>query len=75
MPSPMIRRLNLITSFRERLNDLPPNSTELSWGNSVYTIKFDDRVRKTYGQRYSFFLKDAVDDVPEYVVHWEEFER
>ncbi|KAG8884850.1 mRNA cap guanine-N7 methyltransferase [Tulasnella sp. 331] len=59
----------------ERLDEIPADATDLSWGNSVYTVRFDDRVRKTYGQRYSFFLKDAVDDVPEYVVHWEEFEK
>ncbi|KAG9010496.1 mRNA cap guanine-N7 methyltransferase [Tulasnella sp. JGI-2019a] len=59
----------------EHLNRIPADATDLSWGNTVYTVRFDDRIRKTYGQRYSFFLKDAVDDVPEYVVHWEEFEK
>jgi len=59
----------------ERLNDVPPDSAELSWGNNVYKITFNDRTRKQYGQRYSFYLKDAVEDVPEFVVHWDEFER
>ncbi|KAG8913073.1 mRNA cap guanine-N7 methyltransferase [Tulasnella sp. 408] len=58
----------------ERLDELPPDATDLSWGNSVYSIRFDNRIKTTYGQRYSFFLKDAVDDVPEYVVHWNNFE-
>ncbi|KAG8904073.1 phosphatidylinositol-4- kinase [Tulasnella sp. 403] len=59
----------------QHLAELPPNATDLSWGNGVYTIRFDNRTRSTYGQRYSFFLKDAVDNVPEYVVHWPEFEK
>lgn len=58
----------------ERLDELPPDATDLSWGNNVYSIRFDNRIKRTYGQRYSFFLKDAVDDVPEYVVHWNNFE-
>jgi mRNA (guanine-N7-)-methyltransferase len=59
-----------------RLDALPADSAELSFGNSVYRIKFDDREnRPIYGHRYSFFLRDAVDDVPEYVVHWEPFIR
>ncbi|VDB99979.1 unnamed protein product, partial [Peniophora sp. CBMAI 1063] len=28
-----------------------------------------------YGHRYRFFLKDAVEDVPEYVVQWGPFVR
>ena len=57
-----------------RLDGLPPDTAELMFGNSVYHIKFDQRDSKPiYGHRYSFFLHDAVDDVPEYVVHWEPF--
>ncbi|KAG8966861.1 mRNA cap guanine-N7 methyltransferase [Tulasnella sp. 419] len=57
----------------ERLDAIPSEAEELSFGNSIYTIKFDSRQKTTYGQRYSFFLKDAVEDVPEYVVHWDNF--
>ncbi|KAH9932160.1 guanine-N(7)-methyltransferase [Amylocystis lapponica] len=60
----------------DRLDSLPPNAEDLSWGNNVYTIRFEDRTqRPTFGHRYWFFLKDAVDDVPEYVVHWDNFVR
>ena len=53
---------------------MPPNAEELSWGNEVYKIRFEDRVnRPIFGHRYWFYLKDAVDDVPEYVVHWDNF--
>ncbi|KZT44117.1 guanine-N(7)-methyltransferase [Sistotremastrum suecicum HHB10207 ss-3] len=57
----------------ERLKGLPSDAEELSFGNAVYKIQFDNRDIQTYGQRYSFFLKDAVEDVPEYVVHWDNF--
>ncbi|TCD62621.1 mRNA cap guanine-N7 methyltransferase [Steccherinum ochraceum] len=58
----------------DNLEALPSNASELSFGNSVYKIRFDQRShRGVYGHRYWFFLKDAVDDVPEYIVHWDHF--
>ncbi|CAE6515549.1 unnamed protein product [Rhizoctonia solani] len=55
-----------------RLNQLPDGET--SFGNSVYSIRFDSKQEQPlYGHRYWFYLKDAVEDVPEYVVRWEEF--
>ncbi|KAJ8455074.1 hypothetical protein ONZ51_g12655 [Trametes cubensis] len=58
----------------EQLDALPPDSKELSWGNNVYRIRFEERdSRPIFGHRYWFYLQDAVDDVPEYVVHWENF--
>jgi mRNA (guanine-N7-)-methyltransferase len=65
----------VVTYFynRSRLNKLPGD--ELSFGNSVYSIRFDSKQEQPlYGHRYWFYLKDAVEDVPEYVVRWEEFE-
>ncbi|KAH8102839.1 guanine-N(7)-methyltransferase [Cristinia sonorae] len=60
----------------ESLDALPPNAEDLSFGNNVYKIRFDERThRGLYGHRYWFYLKDAVDDVPEYVVHWDPFVR
>jgi len=57
-----------------RLDALPSDAKELTWGNSVYKIRFEDRDnRPLYGHRYWFYLQDAVDDVPEYVVHWAPF--
>ena len=59
---------------RDQLDALPPNTEDLTWGNEVYKIRFEDRAsRPVFGHRYWFYLKDAVDDVPEYVVHWENF--
>ncbi|THH19669.1 hypothetical protein EUX98_g8726 [Antrodiella citrinella] len=64
----------MLQNLLERLNGIPANASELSFGNDVYTIRFDERVHHgVYGHRYSFYLKDAVDDVPEYVVHWDHF--
>ena len=42
----------------------------------MYKIRFEERKTRVqpFGHRYWFYLKDAVEDVPEYVVHWEHFE-
>jgi mRNA (guanine-N7-)-methyltransferase len=54
--------------------DAIPEGQPLRWGNSVYNIEFESREnRPVFGHRYRFFLRDAVDDVPEYVVHWKNF--
>lgn len=40
----------------------------------MYRIKFEEKEKRpVFGHRYRFYLKDAVDDVPEYVVHWDNF--
>ncbi|TPX10242.1 uncharacterized protein E0L32_001439 [Thyridium curvatum] len=50
-----------------------------SWGNSIYRVRFpgetpDDGVfRPPYGWKYNFFLNEAVEEVPEYVVPWHAF--
>ncbi|KAK4053654.1 mRNA cap guanine-N7 methyltransferase [Microbotryomycetes sp. JL201] len=50
------------------------DSDNLAFGNSVYGIKFDHCVWDSpFGHRYTFFLQDAVEEVPEYVVYWDEF--
>ncbi|KIJ17357.1 hypothetical protein PAXINDRAFT_168048 [Paxillus involutus ATCC 200175] len=58
----------------ERLDALPLSAADLSFGNSVYRIRFEDRQsRPLFGHRYHFFLRDAVEDVPEYIVDWDNF--
>ncbi|GJE97968.1 mRNA cap guanine-N7 methyltransferase [Phanerochaete sordida] len=58
----------------ERLDAIPEDAKELEFGNKVYKIRFEQRdERPLYGHRYWFYLKDAVEDVPEYVVHWDNF--
>ncbi|KAL2161976.1 hypothetical protein VTH06DRAFT_7761 [Thermothelomyces fergusii] len=50
-----------------------------SWGNSIYRVRFpgptpaDGVFRPPFGWKYSFFLDEAVEEVPEYVVPWEAF--
>lgn len=51
----------------------------LEWGNGVYRVRFPDKTpedgvfRPPFGWKYSFFLHEAVEEVPEYVVPWEAF--
>jgi mRNA (guanine-N7-)-methyltransferase len=57
-----------------KLNDLPEDDEGLSFGNSCYRVQFTERRHKgVYGHQYSFFLQDAVEDVPEYLVEWNNF--
>jgi mRNA (guanine-N7-)-methyltransferase len=57
-----------------RLDQVPADAPSLSFGNSVYSIKFETRESSPiFGHRYSFFLQDAVEDVPEYIVRWDHF--
>jgi SAM-dependent methyltransferase len=55
---------------------------ETKWGNSLYSVTFPDltcynKENNTFihpfGNVYNYFLKDAVEDVPEYVVPFEKF--
>ena len=54
------------------------------FGNSLYRVSFptnagsrelpkDGAWRPAWGWKYSFFLEESVEDVPEYVVPWEQF--
>ncbi|GAA5978699.1 hypothetical protein JCM10908_004451 [Rhodotorula pacifica] len=57
----------------EHLDAADPENP-LVFGNSVYSVKFDAREHDSvYGHRYTFYLQDAVEEVPEYVVYWDNF--
>jgi mRNA (guanine-N7-)-methyltransferase len=49
------------------------------WGNSLYRVRFpgatpeDGVFRPPFGWRYSYFMEEAVEEIPEYVVPWEAF--
>ncbi|KAI0010409.1 mRNA capping enzyme [Xylariaceae sp. FL0662B] len=49
------------------------------WGNGLYRVRFpgktpeDGIFRPPFGWKYNFFLDEAVEEVPEYVVPWEAF--
>jgi mRNA (guanine-N7-)-methyltransferase len=43
----------------------------LEFGNSVYRVRFDQKAEcPRFGWRYTFFLRDAVAGVPEFMVHF-----
>ncbi|KAI5479278.1 mRNA (guanine-N7-)-methyltransferase [Pseudohyphozyma bogoriensis] len=57
-----------------RLEEIPEEQEVLEFGNAVYRVQFDERDNTPrYGHRYTFFLQDAVEEVPEYIVYWENF--
>lgn len=56
--------------------------TSVSWGNSIYNVTFPDlegydfekkKFKTPFGNVYNYYLQDAVDNVPEYVVPFETF--
>ncbi|KAG0147205.1 hypothetical protein CROQUDRAFT_656311 [Cronartium quercuum f. sp. fusiforme G11] len=50
------------------------NGSSTAWGNPVYEVRFQAlQPRPVFGYKYNFYLKDAVEHVPEYVVFWEPF--
>lgn len=59
--------------------DTPITQNGIEWGNSIYRVKFPSKVpvegvfRPSYGWKYFFFLEEAVEEIPEYVVPWEAF--
>lgn len=59
----------------------PPQSEEIIWGNTLYKVSFPKPPPPPhalfrplpFGWKYFFYLEEAVDLVPEYVVPWEAF--
>ncbi|KAG0365368.1 mRNA cap guanine-N7 methyltransferase [Mortierella sp. AD032] len=48
----------------------------LQIGNSIYSIRFERRDKfDTFGSKYWFHLEDAIDDCPEYLVHFPTFQK
>ncbi|CAK7223016.1 mRNA cap guanine-N7 methyltransferase [Sporothrix curviconia] len=56
-----------------------PAKETAEWGNSIYRVRFpgdtpaDGIFRPPFGWKYNFFLNEAVEEVPEYVVPWHAF--
>lgn len=50
---------------------------QLSWGNSIYRIELASKppaeLKPAYGHEYTFYLEDAVGNVPEYIVPFPSF--
>ncbi|KAI7828789.1 guanine-N(7)-methyltransferase domain-containing protein [Gamsiella multidivaricata] len=48
----------------------------LQIGNSIYSIRFERRdIFDKFGAKYWFHLEDAIDDCPEYLVHFPTFQK
>lgn len=46
--------------------------TATSFGNQIYQIEFQELPKDVgFGQKYTFFLQDAVENVPEFLVDWD----
>ena len=58
------------------VSDLPETP---EWGNKIYRVRFpgdtpeDGIFRPPFGWKYSYFMEEAVEEIPEYVVPWEAF--
>ncbi|GAA5833883.1 hypothetical protein JCM11251_005998 [Rhodosporidiobolus azoricus] len=66
-----------LTAYSHNPDPSSDPSEGLAFGNSIYRVQFDSREPpeegSPYGHRYTFFLQDAVEEVPEYVVYWDNF--
>ncbi|KAI5778062.1 mRNA capping enzyme-domain-containing protein [Geopyxis carbonaria] len=64
-----------------QVRDVPEGAEhgKQEWGNAIYRVKFtapppkSGVFRPSWGWQYNFFLEEAVEEVPEYVVPWEAF--
>lgn len=67
--------------IRFKLNKIPDTVEKPSWGNSIYKVTFPNNAYQknnnefpsAFGQMYTFWLEDAIDNVPEYVIPFESF--
>lgn len=65
----------------QKTNEISPPEIPavVEWGNSIYRVRFsgpapkDGMFRPPFGWKYSYFMEEAVEEIPEYVVPWEAF--
>lgn len=65
--------------IRYKLSKFDKEVEKPGWGNSIYKVSFENNEYQQngnefpspYGQMYTFWLEDAIDNVPEYVVPFE----
>ncbi|KAB8234888.1 mRNA (guanine-N7)-methyltransferase [Aspergillus alliaceus] len=59
--------------------EVEEDDNKIEWGNSIYRVKFpgdtpeDGVFRPPFGWKYSYYMEEAVEEIPEYVVPWEAF--
>ncbi|PYH92713.1 guanine-N(7)-methyltransferase [Aspergillus ellipticus CBS 707.79] len=83
--SAQVAEVNAKRKNREVTKDVEPEDGEVEedakveWGNSIYRVRFpgetpeDGIFRPPFGWKYSYFMEEAVGEIPEYVVPWEAF--
>ncbi|SCU77943.1 LADA_0A02982g1_1 [Lachancea dasiensis] len=65
--------------IRYKLNKFSKDVEKPSWGNSIYKVTFENNDYQVnnyefsppFGQMYTYWLEDAIDNVPEYVIPFE----
>ncbi|GBC03800.1 hypothetical protein RclHR1_05320017 [Rhizophagus clarus] len=58
----------------KKLKSLPKD--QLKFENSIYSIRFEQKDNyPPFGHKYWFYLKDAINDCPEYLVHFPTFQK
>ena len=66
-------------SMQGNEKDTEPAAVVPEWGNSIYRVRFpantplDGKFKPPFGWKYSYFLEEAVEELPEFVVPWEAF--
>jgi len=83
-----VRKFNERMALKDKTEEEPKDDGEVEegeadetagWGNNTYRVRFpgktpaDGIFRPPYGWKYNYFLHEAVEEVPEYVVPWEGF--
>ncbi|EEQ27613.1 mRNA cap methyltransferase [Microsporum canis CBS 113480] len=59
--------------------EVEDSTDAVEWGNSIYRVRFpgktpeDGIFRPAFGWKYFYFMEEAVEEIPEYVVPWEAF--
>ena len=86
LPNEQLERNPLhTTNISQNSTSIAPNGDEpeppkvAEWGNDIYRVRFpgstpkDGIFRPPFGWKYSYFMEEAVEEIPEYVVPWEAF--
>jgi mRNA (guanine-N7-)-methyltransferase len=55
----------------EMLKQKQKKAVDEKWANSICSLQFEGELEREFGARYIFWMRGAVDHLPEYVVHKE----
>ena len=74
-----IKDSTIVLSPETKSIPAPEIPSVAEWGNSIHRVRFsgptpkDGMFRPPFGWKYSYFMEEAVEEIPEYVVPWEAF--